>query len=112
MSFKFYVISVSKKKKLHDVSCAGIFLTLRIFFNWLFPKNAMYDELNVSCLDEVVPRQNEFKGVGDKNIHLMNTNFKDYCIMERIRTNKAVRQCTYNVTFRRVLATNVVVEKQ
>jgi hypothetical protein len=27
-------------------------------------KNAMCDELNVSCLDEVLPRQNEFKGGG------------------------------------------------
>jgi hypothetical protein len=75
----------------------------------------MYYELNVSCMDEVVPRQKEFKGGGDKNIDLMNTSFKDiqkYFIMERIRTNKAVRQCTNNVTFRRVRATNVTVEKQ
>jgi hypothetical protein len=66
-------------------------------------------------LDEVVPRKKEFKGGGDKNIDLMNTSFKDiskYFVMERIRTKKAVTQCTYNVTFRRVRATNVAVEKQ
>jgi hypothetical protein len=75
----------------------------------------MYDELNVSCLDEVVPRQNEFKGGENKNIDLMNTIFKDiadYFIMKRIRTNKAVRQCAYNVTFMCIRETNVAVEKQ
>jgi hypothetical protein len=83
------------------------------FLTGLSRKNAMYDELNVSCVDEVVPRQKEFKGGEDKNIDLMNTSFKDipdYFIMERIRTNKAVRQCAYNVTFRCIRAKNVVVK--
>jgi len=34
------------------------------FMTGLSQKNAMYDELNVSCLDEAVPRQKEFKDGG------------------------------------------------
>ena len=45
------------------------------FMTGLSQKNAMYDELNVSCLDEAVPRQKEFKDGGDKNIDLINASF-------------------------------------
>jgi hypothetical protein len=40
------------------------------FFIWPFPKNAMYDEFNASCLDEVVPRQIEFKWGGEIKLSL------------------------------------------
>jgi hypothetical protein len=47
------------------------------FLTGLSPKNAIYDELNVSCLDEVVPSQKEFKSGEDKIVDLLNTSFKD-----------------------------------